>query len=40
MQQQFGLDKPLLEQYWQYLNNIVHLDFGYSLSSTRPRSPS
>lgn len=32
MNQQFGLDKPLLEQYWQYLNNIIHLDFGYSLS--------
>lgn len=32
MNQQFGLDKPLLEQYWQYLSNIIHLDFGYSLS--------
>lgn len=32
MQQQFGLDKPLLEQYWQYLGNIVRMDFGYSLS--------
>ncbi|KKC32255.1 ABC transporter permease [Devosia psychrophila] len=32
MQQQFGLDKPLLEQYWQYLGNITRLDFGYSLS--------
>jgi peptide/nickel transport system permease protein len=31
MQQQFGLDRPLLEQYWQYLHNIVRLDFGYSL---------
>jgi peptide/nickel transport system permease protein len=31
MQQQFGLDKPLLEQYWTYLGNIVRLDFGYSL---------
>ena len=31
MQQQFGLDKPLLEQYWQYLGNVVRLDFGYSL---------
>ena len=29
MQQQFGLDKPLLEQYWQYLGNITRLDFGY-----------
>ncbi|HWU17159.1 MAG TPA: ABC transporter permease [Devosia sp.] len=32
MEKQFGLDKPLLEQYFQYLNNVIHLDFGYSLS--------
>jgi peptide/nickel transport system permease protein len=32
MNQQFGLDQPLLDQYWRYLNNIIHLDFGYSLS--------
>jgi len=31
MQKQFGLDQPLLQQYWQYLNNLVHLDFGVSL---------
>lgn len=31
MQQQFGLDKPLFEQYFQYLGNIVRMDFGYSL---------
>ncbi|WP_417310690.1 ABC transporter permease [Devosia sp.] len=31
MEQQFGLDKPIWEQYLQYLNNIIHLDFGYSL---------
>ncbi len=30
--QQFGLDQPLMDQYWQYLNNILHLDFGYSLN--------
>jgi peptide/nickel transport system permease protein len=30
--QQFGLDKPLTQQYWEYLSNIVHLDFGYSLN--------
>jgi peptide/nickel transport system permease protein len=30
--QQFGLDKPLLQQYWDYLGNIIHLDFGYSLN--------
>lgn len=32
MEKQFGLDKPLLDQYFQYLNNVIHLDFGYSLS--------
>lgn len=32
MQQQFGLDRPILEQYWQYLGNILRMDFGYSLS--------
>jgi len=32
MSQQFGLDRPLLDQYWTYLGNIVRLDFGYSLS--------
>lgn len=32
MNQQFGLDRPLLEQYWNYLGNIVRLDFGYSLN--------
>lgn len=31
MQQQFGLDRPLYEQYWTYLGNILRLDFGYSL---------
>lgn len=29
--QQFGLDRPLIEQYFNYLGNIVRLDFGYSL---------
>lgn len=32
MNSQFGLDRPLLEQYWNYLGNIVRLDFGYSLN--------
>lgn len=31
MTQQFGLDRPLLEQYWHYLGNILRMDFGYSL---------
>lgn len=32
MQQQFGLEKPLHEQYFSYLGNILRLDFGYSLN--------
>jgi len=32
MNQQFGLDKPLLEQYWTYLGNVIRMDFGYSLN--------
>lgn len=29
---QFGLDKPLSEQYFDYLNSVIHMDFGYSLN--------
>ncbi|MDP8997804.1 MAG: ABC transporter permease [Pseudomonadota bacterium] len=29
---QFGLDQPLWQQYQEYLGNILHLDFGYSLN--------
>lgn len=29
---QFGLEKPLMEQYFDYLNSIIHFDFGYSLN--------
>src|SRR6266567_87362 len=29
----FGLDKPLWEQYLTYLWNISHLDFGFSMAS-------
>ncbi|HVX81821.1 MAG: ABC transporter permease [Devosia sp.] len=32
MQHQFGLDRPLLQQYGDYLWSVVHLDFGYSLN--------
>jgi peptide/nickel transport system permease protein len=31
MQHQFGLDRPLLSQYWDYLGSVLRLDFGYSL---------
>jgi peptide/nickel transport system permease protein len=33
---QYGFDLPLWSQYLQYLGGIVHLDFGYSLTSHRP----
>lgn len=29
---QFGLDRPILEQYQDYIVNIFQLDFGYSLN--------
>jgi len=29
---QFGLDQPLLQQYWDYMGQIVRFDFGYSLN--------
>ncbi|NNG01836.1 MAG: ABC transporter permease [Desulfobacteraceae bacterium] len=35
MKRQYGLDKPLYRQYTAYLNNIVHLDFGYSFQHSR-----
>ena len=31
MEQQFGMDKPLLQQYLDYLWGLLRLDFGYSL---------
>jgi peptide/nickel transport system permease protein len=31
MQHQFGLDRPLIQQYGDYLWSVFHLDFGYSL---------
>jgi peptide/nickel transport system permease protein len=30
---EFGLDKPLIEQYTTYLWNIAHLDFGFSMAN-------
>ncbi|KOG91065.1 ABC transporter permease [Streptomyces varsoviensis] len=32
LKHQFGLDKPLLEQYWTYLTNLVQGDLGTSFS--------
>jgi len=33
---QFGLEKPLLEQYWLYLTGISQGDLGYSVQTGRP----
>ena len=32
MMSYYGLDKPILEQYGSYMWNLLHLDFGYSLT--------
>jgi ABC-type dipeptide/oligopeptide/nickel transport system permease component len=34
--QQFGLDKPLVEQYWVYMKNFVQGEFGISFTSREP----
>ena len=31
LEAKYGLDKPVMEQYWTYLNDVVHLRFGPSL---------
>lgn len=36
VRRQFGLDKPLLTQYWIYLNNLVRGNFGISFSYRIP----
>ncbi|EKY3120118.1 glutathione ABC transporter permease GsiC [Cronobacter turicensis] len=35
---QLGLDQPLWQQFWHYISNVVHGDFGTSLVSRRPVS--
>ena len=32
----WGLDLPLWDRYWIFLDGLVHGDFGYSISSHRP----
>ncbi|HJU64801.1 MAG TPA: ABC transporter permease, partial [Gemmatimonadaceae bacterium] len=32
----FGLDRPVMEQYWLYLRNVAQGDLGYSFSTSRP----
>lgn len=36
MRVKLGLDKPLWEQYWIYLKNLVTLDLGTSMKFSRP----
>ncbi len=33
---QFGFDKPLLTQYWDYLNGLIRGDLGLSFKTKRP----
>src|SRR5262245_60767086 len=30
LRHKYGLDKPILERYWNYLSSALHLDFGNS----------
>jgi peptide/nickel transport system permease protein len=32
----YGLDRPVYEQYWSYLKTVVQLDFGTSITTRRP----
>lgn len=32
-ERKFGLDQPLWKQYLTYMNDLIHLDFGYSFTS-------
>ena len=32
LRQEFGLDKPLPVQYWNWLNRVMRLDFGRSFA--------
>lgn len=35
-EKRMGLDKPLLERYWEFLSGAVQLDFGQSFRTERP----
>ena len=32
MMEYYGLNRPLWQQYLSYMNNLIHLDFGYSIT--------
>ena len=36
LRNKLGLDKPLTTQYFEYLNNLIHGDLGYSLNTQEP----
>ena len=38
LQQTYGLDKPLIEQYWMWFSGLLVGDFGYSFEYERPVS--
>ncbi len=38
-EEKFGLDKPVHEQYWNYLRDMARLDLGVSLANFPARSP-
>src|SRR4051794_30967871 len=33
---QAGLDKPLIQQYWDYIWSVLHLDFGTTFTDNQP----
>ena len=36
LRNKLGLNEPLISQYFSYIKNILHLDFGQSLSTQEP----
>lgn len=36
IESRYGLDKPLYEQYFNYIGNLVHGDWGWSFSTSMP----
>ena len=36
LRNKLGLNEPLINQYFSYIKNILHLDFGQSLSTEKP----
>ena len=36
LMEQFGFDKPMLQQYWEYLWGVLHGDLGNSFVTKRP----